>query len=130
MERVPYSLAGEPTDRSLDEELKHTLQFEMDETLAVLECRQRLSGHGIVLSIDKDEVVIPRQDVPLKIFLKVGVHGVDLVVWWQRRLVIGFVGGKREKGGGGCRFHYTERSNSSKKRFIVYFNSCVNTGIN
>ena len=129
MERVPYSLAGEPTDRSLDEELKHTLQFEMDETLAVLECRQRLSGHGIVLSIDKDEVVIPRQDVPLKIFLKVGVHGVDLVVWWQGRLVIGLVG-KGKRGGGGCRFHYTERSNLSKKRFIVYFNVYVSTGIN
>ena len=121
MERVPYSLAGEPTDRSLDEELKHTLQFEMDETLAVLECRQWLSGHGIVLSIDKDEVVIPRQDVPLKIFLKVGVHmgGFGRVVakevsdrfcWWEK--------GKR---GRGCRFHYTERSNLSKKKIYCLF---------
>ena len=101
MERVPYSLAGEPTDRSLDEELKHTLQFEMDETLAALECRQRLSGHGIVLSIDKDEVVIPRGDVPLKIFLKVGVHmgGFGRVV--AREICDRFGVGKREKEGGG-----------------------------
>ena len=123
MERVPYSLAGEPTDRSLDEELKHTLQFEMDETMAVLECRQRLSGHGIVLSIDKDEVVIPRGDVPLKIFLKVGVHmgGFGRVVAKEISDRFGVVGkGKRREEG--CRFHYTERSNSSKKRFIVYFN--------
>ncbi|KAK3792702.1 hypothetical protein RRG08_064799 [Elysia crispata] len=64
---------GSPRGRSLEEDFKRTAQFTQDETLAVLECRVRLSGYGMVLSMDKDEVLVPRQDVSLKTLLKVGV---------------------------------------------------------
>ncbi|GFS19202.1 hypothetical protein ElyMa_001540100 [Elysia marginata] len=70
VERQPYDLPGDPRGRSLEEEYKHTAQFNQDETLAVLECRVRLSGHAMVLSMDKDEVLVPRRDVPLKSFLQ------------------------------------------------------------
>ncbi|RUS81909.1 hypothetical protein EGW08_010336, partial [Elysia chlorotica] len=70
LERVRYDLPGEPTGRTLAESFKHTSQFVQDETLAVLECRIRLSGHGFVLSLDKDEVLVPRQDVTLKALLQ------------------------------------------------------------
>ena len=82
MERKAYDLPGKPSERSLDESHKRTPQFNQDETLAVLECRLRLSGHGIVLSIDKDEVLVPRRDEPLKLLLKVGALVEVLIVWW------------------------------------------------
>lgn len=70
LERQAYDLPGEPQDRSLDETFKRTAQFNQDETLAVMECRLRLSGHGLVLSLDKDEVLVPRQNVTLKHLLQ------------------------------------------------------------
>ncbi|BFZ13642.1 hypothetical protein BsWGS_16680 [Bradybaena similaris] len=66
----PYELPGLPRNRSLAEKWKRTAQFNHDETMAVLECRQRMAGYDYIISHDVDEFIIPRRDVTLKEFLK------------------------------------------------------------
>ncbi|XP_059143258.1 uncharacterized protein LOC131930691 [Physella acuta] len=70
LDRQPYELPGEPKGRSLQEPLKRTRQFIQDETMAVLECRQRMAGYDYVISHDVDEMIVPRQEVTLKQFLQ------------------------------------------------------------
>lgn len=67
----PYELPGDPANRTLMERNKHTEQFHHDESMAVLECRQRMSGYTYVMSHDLDEYIIPRRDISLKQFFKV-----------------------------------------------------------
>ncbi|CAG5118846.1 unnamed protein product, partial [Candidula unifasciata] len=50
----PYELPGEPQNRS------------HDETMAVLECRQRLAGYEFIIGHDVDEFIIPRRDETLR----------------------------------------------------------------
>ncbi|CAL1530149.1 unnamed protein product [Lymnaea stagnalis] len=66
----PYELPGKPKNRSLSEAFKHTSQFNQDESMAVLECRQRMGGYDYVISHDLDEMIIPRDNVDLKTFLQ------------------------------------------------------------
>ncbi|CAG5118845.1 unnamed protein product [Candidula unifasciata] len=66
----PYELPGEPQNRSLADKFIHTEQFDHDETMPVLECRQRLAGYDYIMGHDADEFIIPRQNVTLKEFLK------------------------------------------------------------
>ncbi|XP_013087263.2 uncharacterized protein LOC106071649 isoform X1 [Biomphalaria glabrata] len=66
----PYELPGYPANRTLMEKDKRTHQFHHDESMAVLECRQRMSGFSYVMSHDLDEFIIPRRDITLKQFFK------------------------------------------------------------
>ncbi|XP_059139529.1 uncharacterized protein LOC131927752 [Physella acuta] len=66
----PYELPGNPANRTLMERDKRTTQFHHDESLAVLECRQRMAGYSYVMSHDVDEFIIPRRDISLKEFFK------------------------------------------------------------
>lgn len=66
----PYELPGSPPNRTLMERDKRTYQFHHDESMAVLECRQRMAGYTYVMSHDVDEFIIPRMDVGLKQFFK------------------------------------------------------------
>ncbi|CAG5118844.1 unnamed protein product, partial [Candidula unifasciata] len=59
-----------PPNRSLGEKWKRTSQFHHDETMAVLECRQRLAGYDYIIGHDTDEFIIPRRAITLKDFLK------------------------------------------------------------
>lgn len=70
----PYELPGHPPNRTLMEIAKTSMQFHNDESMPVLECRQRMSGYSYVISHDLDEFIIPRMDVDLKEFFKVRVH--------------------------------------------------------
>ncbi|CAL1534833.1 unnamed protein product [Lymnaea stagnalis] len=66
----PYELPGAPPNRTLMERDKRTYQFHHDESMAVLECRQRMAGYTYVMSHDVDEFIIPRRNVGLKQFFK------------------------------------------------------------
>lgn len=64
----PYELPGRPYNRTMND--KGMYQFHHDESLAVLECRQRMGGYTYVMSHDLDEFIIPRMDVGLKTFFQ------------------------------------------------------------
>ncbi|BFZ20527.1 hypothetical protein BsWGS_23565 [Bradybaena similaris] len=66
----PYELPGSPANRTLWGADTATVQFHHDESMAVLECNQRMSGYTFVMSHDVDEFIIPRRDVTLKQFFK------------------------------------------------------------
>ncbi|KAH9514944.1 hypothetical protein Btru_021458 [Bulinus truncatus] len=70
LEVHPYELPGEPKRRSLNEAFKRTRQFVQDETMSLLDCKQRMAGYDFVLSHDLDEMVIPRENLSLKPFFK------------------------------------------------------------
>ncbi|CAG5115939.1 unnamed protein product, partial [Candidula unifasciata] len=70
----PYELPGDPANRTLMEKEKRRMQFHHDESMAVLECRQRMAGYSYVISHDLDEFIIPRRDLDLKEFFKVSVQ--------------------------------------------------------
>ncbi|KAH9508257.1 hypothetical protein Btru_050626 [Bulinus truncatus] len=70
LEIQPYALPGEPKNRNLNESFKRTAQFNHDESMSLLDCKQRMSGYDFVLSHDLDEMVIPRDNVSLKTFFK------------------------------------------------------------
>ena len=65
----PYELPGRPYNRTMND--KGAYQFHHDESLAVIECRQRMAGYTYVMSHDLDEFIIPRADVGLKPFFQV-----------------------------------------------------------
>lgn len=67
----PYELPGTPVNRTLLGVYTDTAQFHHDESMPVLECRQRMSGYTYVMSHDLDEYIIPRRDISLKQFFKV-----------------------------------------------------------
>ncbi|GFO17677.1 beta-1,4-galactosyltransferase galt-1 [Plakobranchus ocellatus] len=64
----PYELPGRPYNRTMND--KSFYQFHHDESLAVLECRQRMGGYTYVMSHDLDEFIIPRKDIGLKPFFQ------------------------------------------------------------
>ncbi|CAG5115940.1 unnamed protein product, partial [Candidula unifasciata] len=66
----PYELPGYPENRTIWGAATATDQFHHDESMAVLECNQRMSGYTFVMSHDVDEFIIPRQDVTLKQFFQ------------------------------------------------------------
>nr|KAI8734384.1 hypothetical protein BgiMline_027698 [Biomphalaria glabrata] len=70
LELLAYELPGEPRSRNLNEVFKRTRQFVQDESVPVLDCKLRMSGYDFVLSHDLDEMVIPRENIPLKRLLK------------------------------------------------------------
>uniref|UniRef100_A0A0B7APZ7 Glycosyltransferase family 92 protein n=1 Tax=Arion vulgaris TaxID=1028688 RepID=A0A0B7APZ7_9EUPU len=66
----PYELPGGPPNRTMIGKDIGTMQFHHDESMAVLECRQRMAGYSYVMSHDLDEYIIPRQHIGLKQFFK------------------------------------------------------------
>ncbi|CAL1530148.1 unnamed protein product, partial [Lymnaea stagnalis] len=62
----PYELPGKPKNRTFSKPLEHWDQYDEDQTMAVLDCRQRMGGYDYIISHDLDEMIIPRKYVTLQ----------------------------------------------------------------
>ncbi|PVD27358.1 hypothetical protein C0Q70_12514 [Pomacea canaliculata] len=66
----PYKLPGRPWGRGFTDETRVLDQLPQDENFPFLECRLRLAGYDYVMSIDMDEIILPRKMKLLKPFFQ------------------------------------------------------------